>query len=327
MHGGDVYRNTVKLDFSVNINPLGMPSHLKEILIESLDFLDVYPDLYCEQLKESLSKYYSIPSDYILCTNGASELIQCVCQSFDSSLLFAPCFSGYERALRKKRIVYAKRGEVLCLDAVSLVILTNPNNPDGYLYSLSQVEELAKQCRDQNVKLVVDECFMDLCDLNESFIPFLKNYPNVMVISAFTKSMAIPSLRLGFGMSSNKEWLEDIQERLPEWNVSTLAQIAGVYCASQKAFLEESRKVIQRERDFLEKELKKLGFQVYPSHTNFLLFQGKEDLSKILLNRKKILIRDCADYKGLKNGFYRIAVKKHEENSKLIQALKEICDE
>ena len=111
---------------------------------------------------------------------------------------------------------------------------------------------------------------------------------------------------------------------LPEWSVSTVAQIAGVSALKEKDYVEKTLRLISGERDFLTKELKALGFKVFPSDANFILFKGMAEEFYESLAESGIFIRDCSNFKGLEKGWYRSAVRTRSENERLILALKNL---
>ena len=151
----------------------------------------------------------------------------------------------------------------------------------------------------------------------------IKQYENLMIVRAFTKIFAIPGVRLGYLISSNEELLQKTKLHLPEWNISTFAEAAGTACAEEQEFIERTRIFVAAEREFLINGLSEMGLTVYPGSANFLMLKTELPLYEELL-KQKILIRDCSNYKGLTNGFYRIAVKKREENEKLLEKIGEI---
>lgn len=345
MHGGDIYQNKVKYDFSVNINPLGLPRRVKAVLRKSLKNAVHYPDINCSTLKKALSKTLSVDEDAISFGNGASELIFAFVRAVKakSALLFAPSFSGYASALRPAgaKIDYfhlrEEDGFALSKDGLKAIkflimskkydslVLANPNNPNGKLMPLEMVKEIADACEASGTRLLIDECFIELTgkSLENSFIPLLKSqkYQNIVVLRAFTKTFAIPGVRLGYSVSS-AAMAQKIKEQLPEWNVSVLAQEAGDACLSGKKYLARSKKMLAREREYLLEKLSSLGFKVFPSDANYILFKDSsgKDLKRLLLE-KKVLIRSCADYEGLGKEFYRVAVKTRRENRRLIHFL------
>ena len=342
MHGGDVYRNKVELDFSVNINPCGIPEGVKVALFNAIEGSTRYPDMECERLRKKLSEKFGVEKENILCGNGASELILATINGIKPKkiLVPAPGFSGYEKAgeaVEAEVIYYNLKIEkefwqdfdklikAIEKNKPEIVFITNPNNPNGSIIYLEDMVKIAKVCKKENAILVIDECFSELVTLSSeekiSFIEEINNFNNVVILRAFTKSFAIPGVRLGYLINSDEALITKIKNQIPEWNVSGLAEEAGLGALEEKEFLEASRKVIAEERKFLEEELTKLGIKVYSSRANFLLVESKLPLKEKLLE-KGILIRDCSDYVGLSKGFYRIAVKTHEENEKLIKVIK-----
>ena len=150
----------------------------------------------------------------------------------------------------------------------------------------------------------------------------IEQYSNLIIVRAFTKIFAIPGVRLGYLVSSNQEMLEKIQMHLPEWNLSWFAQEAGAACTKEVEFVEKTVEAVTIEREFLTEGLKKAGFQVFESKTNFILFYTEKELYEQLLNQG-ILIRDCSNFRGLTKGYYRVAVKSREENERLLKAIGE----
>ena len=395
MHGGDVYRNNVKYDFSISVNPLGMPQAVKEAALAAVSDAEKYPDIRCESLRRTISDKFGCAPETVVCGNGASELISAflrmACQPYATNaanlmnaaastesggagivprlLLLAPCFTGYEAAFRavgeqfgaacdfsdyrdslkffplleKNNFSFTREMlpaflEKLRTTKPAACIVTNPNNPNGKLVERAVLEEIASECEKTGTWLLIDECFMELTGKagEYSFIPLLSRYKSVIVLRAFTKTFAIPGLRLGYCVTSCAETAAALRKQLPEWNVSAPAQAAGVAAVHEDAYLKEAVRLICEERQFLAMELKKLGFTVFPSDANFLLFRvdsrangadccsSEGSLFDALLE-DGILIRDCRDFAGLGEGFYRIAVRKHADNVALVASLQQIC--
>lgn len=343
MHGGDIYRNPVALDFSVNVNPCGVPQEVRQALEDGLSQVEAYPDLTCMELKSGLAGHFHTRPEQIVCGNGASELILAFChwKRPAKALLLAPGFSGYEKALK----AVGCETEYFCLQKEEefrpgeglfqkvrevrpeLVFLANPANPTGVLLDRAYLTALCKVCRETETLLVLDECFLELTGRAEeySMAPFLSETENLWILRAFTKSFAIPGIRLGYLLCGRAEMAEQMGEHLPEWNVSIPAQKAGTAAVKswEAGYLHESVKLIKQERSFLSRELSNLGMEVFPSEANYLLFRTSQTDLKERLLEKGILIRDCRDYRGLEAGYYRAAVKLHKDNMKLIQAIQE----
>lgn len=338
LHGGDIYRNHVKTDFSVNVNPLGIPEAVKAALYEAVDNCTRYPDISAEKLKEAVSEMLTVPKGYLLFGNGASELFMAIIHGIKpkKTVIPVPSFYGYEYAAETAdgEILYyeTKEKNDFCLqedflsvltEDVDILFLANPNNPTGNLMSREELRNVLSHCRDKGVYVVLDECFIEFCGKERSMLQEIETFSNLILVRAFTKIFSIPGVRLGYFVCSNPLLLGKIGRQLPEWNVSRFAQAAGYECAMQTAFVEKTVTFIRKERRFLEDGLKQAGFRVFPGKANFLLIYCEQPLYDRLLE-KGILIRDCENFRGLSKGFYRIAVKDRKENEDLLRAIGEI---
>lgn len=326
IHGGDIYRNHVKIDFSVNVNPLGIPKRVEKALHEAVSMCTTYPDTEAEKLKKAVAEMLHISEDFLLFGNGASELFMAIVHALHPkrTVIPIPSFYGYEHAAgsAESEIIFCDDFTELP-EETDLLFLANPNNPTGALLDKMHLTELLNYCKEREIIIVLDECFVDFCGSEFSMISEIQKYPNLIIVRAFTKIFAIPGVRLGYLISENRELLGKIRRQLPEWNLSCFAQTAGCVCASESAFIAKTIAYINRERKFLEDGLCKAGFQVFPSKTNFILLYSEIPLYDKLLEHG-ILIRDCSNFRGLKQGYYRVAIKTREENEKLLKAIGEI---
>lgn len=338
-HGGDIYGEEIRLDFSSNTNPFGTPTGVIEAVQTALEEMHHYPDPYCRKLVQAISDFEDIPKEYILCGNGAADLIYAYCEAVHPKLAveLAPTFSEYaqglERVGRKVERYYLRRENDFELDESFLtflaeakpeaVFLCNPNNPTGKTIQPVLLEKILTFCAEQSIQLFVDECFFDLSDSGESLKPFLANYPNLLILKAFTKSYGMAGIRLGYCLCSDRALLERMSKASQPWNVSSLAQAAGIAALQEQAFLQKTRDLVAVERKWLKAELETLGFWVCPSSVNYLLFKAPVDIHMKLME-KKIAIRNCDNYYGLESGWYRVAVRLHQENEALIRAIKEV---
>lgn len=354
MHGGNIYGNEIEYDFSVNLNPLGPPDAVREALAAALNHVEEYPDPEYRELRRALANYRQLAEEQLVLGNGASELIPGIIRALapKTCMVTAPCYSGYETALkaaapscRIHRIFLREEDdftlpENICQEIArvkpNLLILTNPNNPNGKRISANRLRTIADACRTAGTVLLMDECFLALSGGDEdSLIHRIgeEGLPPTVVLRAFTKTFAIPGVRLGYAVCSGS-LAARIQRELPEWNLSVFAQYAGLAALEAAAsetvtpgtsgYLAASVEMIAQEREYLTAELKKLGFRVFPSDANYILFQSRDrELHQKLLD-KGILIRDCRDYHGLTAGFYRTAVRTHRENTALLRCLRNI---
>lgn len=354
MHGGNIYGNEIEYDFSVNLNPVGPPDAVREALAAALNHVEEYPDPEYRELRRALANYRQLAEEQLVLGNGASELIPGIIRALapKTCMVTAPCYSGYETALkaaapscRIHRIFLREEDdftlpENICQEITrvkpNLLILTNPNNPNGKRISANRLREIAGACRTAGTVLLMDECFLALSGGDvDSLIHRIgeEGLPPTVVLRAFTKTFAIPGVRLGYAVCSGS-LAARIQRELPEWNLSVFAQYAGLAALEAAApetvppgtsgYLAASVEMIAREREYLLEELEKLGLRVFPSDANYILFQSRDrELHRKLLD-KGILIRDCRDYHGLTAGFYRTAVRTHRENTALLRCLRNI---
>lgn len=368
MHGGNIYGNEIEYDFSVNLNPLGPPESVRDALAAALTHVEEYPDPEYRDLRRGLANYWQLAEEELVPGNGASELIPGIIRTLSpkSCMVTAPCYSGYETALnvaapscRIHRIPLRAEDdftlpENICQEIArvkpNLLILTNPNNPNGKRISANRLREIADTCRAAGTVLLVDECFLALSGGDEdSLIHCIRSEAlPAVVLRAFTKTFAIPGVRLGYAVCSGSPAAR-IRRELPEWNLSVFAQYAGraaleataggnvmrgtaaggtpapeTSAGGTSGYLAASVEMVAREREYLMAELESLGFRVFPSDANYILFQSRDrELHQKLLD-KGILIRDCRDYHGLTAGFYRTAVRTHRENTALLRCLRNI---
>ncbi|MCD1147449.1 aminotransferase class I/II-fold pyridoxal phosphate-dependent enzyme [Peptoniphilus sp. KCTC 25270] len=338
-HGGDVYQGKITLDFSANTNPFGTPKKVKEAMINAMDEIYQYPDPYCRELVKAIAEWEGIPKDYVLVGNGAADLIYSYCESLSpkKALELAPTFSEYHLALEKNNCeverFFLKKEKNFLVDRsfvsyledsdAEVVFLCNPNNPTGQLIPQRILEELVGVAKERGMFLFVDECFLDLSDYGKSLKFLLKENPHLFLLKAFTKSYGLAGVRLGYGLSSNEELLRKMSRNTQSWNVSTLAQKAGIAALGEGEFLKNTKSYMYREREWMKSQLEQLGYFVCPSHGNFLLFQGDPKLGEQLWE-KGISIRNCDNYFGLEPGWYRIGIRLREENKKLLLALQDL---
>ena len=338
-HGGDIYGGEIELDFSANTNPFGTPQGIIDAVQAVLPEMHRYPDPYCRKLTQAIADFEDMPKEYILCGNGAADLIYAYCEAVRPALAveLAPTFSEYALGLERvgcrveRYTLRQENGFALDEDFLvflqerrpDAVFLCNPNNPTGKTVVPTLMEEILALCGNSGIRLFVDECFLDLSDSGESLKRFLGENPNLFLLKAFTKSYGMAGIRLGYCLCSDSVLLERMSKAVQPWNVSSLAQAAGIAALQEQAFLQKTRALIAAERQWLKAELENLGFWVCPSTANYILFKGPSGLHA-KMKEKKITIRNCDNYYGLGSGWYRIAVRRPEENKRLIQVMKEV---
>lgn len=342
-HGGDIYSDNTKkyIDFSANINPLGLPQGIKQAVTKALKNCINYPDPFCHELSIATGNFLQVPHNYLLFGNGAADVLFRLILALKPrhALILAPTFSDYEKALRSvncnihyynlcesNKFVPAKDILTKITTRTDLVIICNPNNPTGQIVPQPLLEAILKKCHQVNARLLIDECFMDFVSEKKAFSMrnLLNSYPELIILKAFTKTFAMPGIRLGYCMCSDDNLHYLFHQYGQDWNVSILAQEAGKAAVEQKQYLHESMLLVEEERIYLKNQLKALGAKVYGSEANYIFFYmpHPENLSE-LLRKQGYLIRSCANYNNLKQGYYRIAVKTRVQNRGLIKAFKE----
>ncbi len=341
-HGGDIYNNTIDLDFSVNTNPFGMPQSVKMALNQAVERAEKYPDIECKDLRCALAERYKVAPSQVLCGSGASEIFTAIAESErpEKALLVAPGFYGYERCLESVdcEIVYhyLKEADDFCItqnifldirDDIDVMFLACPNNPTGRMIEPELFCGIMERAALHEILVVLDACFFELMDLRAreawtraglDFSSLIAKYENLVIVNAYTKSMAIAGVRLGFAMAADSELIEAIAMHLPEWNVSVFAQMAGIAAAKELSYATDSVNKLYEEKLFLTHSLIDAGFIVFDSDVNYLLIKAEDrDFYQEMLD-KRVLVRDCSNFEGLEEGFYRIAIRTHEENVKLL---------
>ena len=337
IHGGDIYRHGHVTDFSANVNPLGTPESVREAVRNSADGVEYYPDVHCSKLKKALSDWEQVPESWLICGNGAADLIFALTLALKPkrALILAPTFAEYEQALKSVgcQITYfylTEQEEFLVTEkilseitpALDMVFLCNPNNPTGELTDRELLLKLSEECRKNQVFLAVDECFLDFVPDGQDYelAGCLKHNRNIFLLKAFTKRYAMAGLRLGYGICSDENVLFRMEEVTQPWRVSSPAQAAGTAALSEQSYLKRSVRFVAAQKHILKKAFEEAGFRVYGSRANYLFFKGPEDFYKYCLSNS-ILIRDCENYEGLSKGWFRIAVRTEKENRRFIQIL------
>lgn len=349
-HGGDLTSLSLAsgkdrddiLDFSANMNPLGPPSWLREVIAAEIDALEHYPDPQCRGLKQAAAEVFTVPEGEILCGNGSSELLYATVRVLapKRAVIPVPAYVDYRRACEACGVpvhalpLSADEDFAVDFDRLAaelrpgdLCILGQPNNPTGQRFDTKSFRTLAASKPD--CTFLVDEAFAD-------FVPGLDRLitdrpPNVVVLHSLTKFYAVPGLRLGLGYAA-PEIAGEIKRHIPDWSVNHLAQVVGRRALKDAEYAQRTHEELPSLRQTLLKGLSTLpGLHVLPGEGNFLLCRLEKagmtaaDVAAKLLQRG-IAIRTCHNYEGLgesRGEWFRIAVRNEEENAKLLNALAE----
>lgn len=344
VHGG-ILSKTLSysgiLDFSSNITPEGMPSQVKKTIKNNIEKIENYPDIHSSELLLSLEKFTKLSELNLMVGNGAIEIIYDFCNAFLSKntpvLIPVPTFGEYESAskLHASKISFFQTMDltknlnsfISKIPKNGCIFICNPNNPTGKLIPKKNLLQLIREAKEQNCLIFVDECFIELVPKsNESIISNVTKFDNLLVLRSLTKSFGLAGIRIGYAASS--KYIISILKKIKiPWSVNSMAQLAGISALQNKRHISKSKYIIKKEYEFLKNKITMIdGFECLDSSTNFILIKTKQNstiLQKKLLE-KKILIRDCKNFRGLDNHFIRIAVKSHKDNLKLVKTLEEI---
>ncbi len=344
IHGGTDYSELKKLgippetiiDFSVSTNPLGPPPDIREALNNAS--IESYPDSEASELTQSLAKKLNIAPDNLLIGSGSTELIRLVAIAYfgveDAVLIPQPTYGEYEIAchlvgaqvlkqpMRKEtnfQLNIAETADLLRKHQPKGIFLCNPNNPTGQYLSKERVKEILSIAKDSLV--ILDEAYIAFTENAWSSLD-LVSWGNLIILRSMTKDYALAGLRLGYAISA--EPIISILKRVrPPWNVSSVAQKAGILALNTDAYLKACGLKIQQAKEFLIRELTHLGLSPLPSPTNFFLVEvGNAAEFRQALLRKGILVRDCASF-GLPD-YIRLAPRTLSECQRLITAIKEV---
>ncbi len=324
------------LDFSASINPLGIPQSALAAIAESINQLTTYPDPQYSQLRSILAEHHHISTDYILPGNGSAELLTWACRELAQQKvthLITPAFGDYERALKAFGAKVASNPLSLSSSSPDLpiplsphpqqgLLLNNPHNPTGKLWAKNEILPYFKQFD----LVVVDEAFMDFLppSQQQSLIPSIANFPNLIILRSLTKFYSLPGLRIGYAIA-HTERLQRWQQWRDPWSVNTLAAAATEAVIKDTEFQQQTWNWLPKARSHLLQELSKISaLQPIPGAANFLLVKtdiSATELQTKLLQKDKILIRDCLSFPELGDRYFRIAVRLPEDNLKLINAV------
>ncbi len=349
IHGGnlDIIEKTFNIkkeeiiDFSDNINPLGASKVLKENINSVYDLLNIYPDENYENLRKAIGEYTKNDFENILVGNGATELISGLIKAVQpkKSLIILPTYSEYEKELNK---IYSEINYFDVLEDddfklnienlvksitsdVDLLVFCNPNNPTGYLTSVSEVKTVLEHCKKTNTIVLLDETYVEFSKESTGSITLVNDFDNLFVIRGTSKFFAISGLRLGYGLTSNLSLKEAVLATLIPWNVNIVADYLGQLVFTNHEFIEESIELCNSEYEKIKNFFNTIDeIKMFESDTNFILFKiisdkfTANDLFEYMI-KEGLLIRNLTYSKGLSNRYFRICLQKPEDNNRFLK--------
>ncbi len=328
------------LDFSASISPLGPPNSAIAAILSQIGNLKHYPDPNYSELRLALSHFHQLPPEWILPGNGSAELLTLIGRELAqlaATILITPAFGDYYRTLAAYNANVLECPLSLVTGHWSLfldkgqrtkdkgLLLNNPHNPTGKLFSRDSILPYLEQF----ALVVVDEAFMDFVLPNEeqSLIPVVQEYANLVILRSLTKFYSLPGLRLGYAIA-HPDCLAKWQLWRDPWPVNTLAAAAAIAALQDTEFQQQTWAWLPPARNQLFQGLAEIpGLQPQVSAANFLLVESQESASQLqqqLLKHHQILIRDCLSFKELGDRFFRVAIRSQSDNQRLLTALNSV---
>lgn len=356
-HGSDIekiceYYHLKKEDiinFGANVNPLGLSASVKAALASHLDILSSYPDREYTSLREVLSAYCRIPSDYILPGNGSSELISLLIDTLSPkhTLILGPTYSEYSRELSfsgsTQEYYHLKEEQDFRLDAddlctvlakgnYDLLIICNPNNPTSSAILHDDMEKLLCFCADHGVFVMIDETYVEFAPDIEAVtaVPFTQRFTNLCVLRGVSKFFAAPGMRFGYAVTGNQDFLREMKEKQIPWSLNSVGAYAGELLFQDQDYIDRTRQLILTERGRMYDALSQLAsFKVFQPYANFLLLKIlKEEKTAFdvfeTCIKNGLMIRDCSSFQCLDGEFVRFCIMMPEDNSRLLKVLEKV---
>lgn len=340
-HGGYHGDDSKMLDFSININPFGMPESVKAKLIAALDNVTVYPEINGESARRKIASDIGVERENLILGNGAIELIYLFARShqFKRAMILTPTFNEYQRALimnhctaietflLKPEDEFDIQEETFLQQTESfqpeVIFICNPTNPTGRYYDQKQLERLMAKCSSEIVWFI-DESFIEFSDC-ESCVSMIGNSAPLFILRSMTKIFGMPGIRIGYGIGS-PEVIRKMEHWKEPWTINALALTAAENVYDNRDFIQKTRSYIQTERDRVYRALQAIdGIRPFKSAADFHLIQTAipaEELNR-RLNAMSVNVRTCEDFEGLETHYVRAAVKLPEDNDRLINCIRD----
>ena len=354
LHGGDldeiariygIEKNKI-MNFSGNVNPLGLPPSVKNAIAQNLDIATGYPDVSYAALRAAISDYTGAKAEHIIVGNGSTELITGFIKAVmpKKSVIISPAYSEYLRILKQigcevilypldEKSDFVPDTDSLPIDgSTDMLIFCSPNNPTGTYFTAEETRALAERCKKHGCFIMTDETYVEFADPSKhiSAVELADSCDNIAVVRGTSKFFACPGLRLGYGITGSKAILDKINTEKDLWSVNVYAELAGKVMFADRGFIKETLELINTERERFYAELGKIKqLKLYHTQSNFFLVKildgsitSRELFLKLI--QKNILIRDAENFPFLDGSYFRFCILSREENTVLIEALKEI---
>ena len=336
MHGANFYDYDKKLiDFSSNINVFNMNERLFSNIKEDFDYVNVYPDIKQREAINNVATYLACDASNIILGNGSIEIIDKAIYRASRVVIFDPSFYEYELrvSVYKKDLIRINYKDFMIdydeLDILKkgdLIILSNPNNPNGRLLKKEELIKAQEICKEHGATLLLDEAFIEFTMHEYDSIDLFKD-EDVIVVRAMTKTFALPGVRFGFAYVP-KDFKDYYDELSLAWSIGFIQNEASKLLKGSEDYIAKTKEYYKNERERLKEAYRSYdNFEMIDSDANFYLLRLKkhcdEEMYKIMLE-KGILIRRMQGYKNISNDYVRLAIRTRKENDYLLEKLREI---
>lgn len=334
--------------FGANVNPLGLSDSVRKSLAKHLDIITSYPDRDYKSLRKAIADYCNVSMDYVVTGNGSTELISLLISQRNArhALVIGPTYSEYERELSLTggciSTYYLPESRNFQLDIddltnalsgdVDFLILCNPNNPTSSALRQDELKNVLQKCKERSIFVMIDETYVEFAPSVEEItaMPLVSAFDNLMIIRGVSKFYAAPGLRLGYGVTSNQEFLRTLKKHQNPWSLNSIGAFAGELMLQDEDYIKNTRNLILSERDRCLRVLQKLRYaKVYPAYGNFILIKIlKENLTSFdvfeTAIKQGMMIRDCSSFEGLPGEYIRFCIMKPEDNTRLLACLSDL---
>lgn len=334
--------------FGANVNPLGLSDSVRETLAGHLDVITSYPDREYRSLRKTIADYCGVDMDYVVTGNGSTELISLLISQRKArhALVIGPTYSEYERELSltgghissfclpESRDFHLDVKELADTmpDDVDFLILCNPNNPTSSALEQTDLRVLLSVCRNRGIFVMIDETYVEFAPSVDAItaMPYVASFDNLMIIRGVSKFFAAPGLRLGYGVTSNREFLETLKKFQNPWSLNSIGALAGELMLQDRDYIDKTRQLICSERTRCLRTLSTFRYaKVYPAYGNFILVRIlKEGLTSFEVFeaaiRQGMMIRDCSSFEELPGEYIRFCIMNPEDNTRLLACLSEL---
>jgi len=331
-HGDDLHQFDceIKHNFSSNVYYKGCSPLLLKELENKVVQIQNYPSPAAEELNVLAAKYFKLNKNQFLFSNGATESFYLIAQYFQDkkAIIVSPTFAEYEDACKINKVGhrFISREDIFNTNYEdNVVFICNPNNPDGKILNIEEVENLLKTY--PKAHFIIDEAYYEFTNTINSVLPLINQYSNISIVRSLTKTFAIPGLRLGY-VISNGNFIKNLLKLKMPWSVNSLAIASGEFIFNNYKELTFDIDELIQETTVFKSQINSIDYlNVIKGYTTYFLVELEKgtasELKKYLIDSHQILVRDATNFTGLKGECIRLAVQSPEANASLIKALKE----